>query len=180
MRVLSLLLWTTRSHTRCSFRAITCVISSVLLDRRPKDFDGAQFGVRADFARYLYQLQCGPALLTAGSWTAIRLHLAGRLTSPLCQRCFSCPETKDHRHWYCDDNFDLLQPLLDKYPDLRVDLLPACLRRCGLIPHYIFAPWARDVALYLVAVAERATTVLAKQRGLFTVAGDYGDPTSPT
>ena len=99
--------------------------------RRPKDFIGTARGVDMDSARALYRVPYGPALLTAGSWTAARLYIAGLVDSPLCVRCGSCWDTKEHRLWWCDDNAAALRHLLDSHPTLVPSELPPCLRRCG-------------------------------------------------
>ena len=102
--------------------------------RRPKDFIGSARGVDMELARSTYRVPYGPALLTAGSWTAARLYIAGLVESPFCVRCGSCWDSKEHRLWWCDDNAAALRRLLDAHPTLVPSELPPCLRRCGLVP----------------------------------------------
>ena len=91
--------------------------------------------LRATFARAY-----GPALVTGGQWTAMRMHLAKPTCSPLCARCLVCPDTVEHRLWTCEDNSDLLERLSARifgrghsaFLDHR--MLPPCLARCDIIP----------------------------------------------
>ena len=130
--------------------------------RRPKDFTGAASGVDNKSLYAAYCVPCGPSLVTGGSWTKMRLYLSGLVSSPLCDRCGACADTKAHRLWWCEDNAPLLQVLLDKHPTLVVDELPPCLQRCGLILVDFTEPFAADVVQYLLAVSQRATHAFAK------------------
>ena len=123
---------------------------------------GTARGVDMDLARSTYRVPYGPALLTAGSWTAGRLHIAGLTDSPLCVRCGSCWDSKEHRLWWCDDNAAALRLLLDRHPSLVPSELPPCLRRCGLVPKRLMdQPFIADVLDFLIASPERATQALA-------------------
>ena len=83
----------------------------------------------------------------------------------MCVRCFSCWDTKEHRLWWCDDNATLLNDLLLAYPSLRIDDLPTCLRRCGLVPSSNFCPiLGSSIANFLLATSARATSALANYR----------------
>ena len=64
--------------------------------QRPKDFAGAQDGILLPPAREIQALECGPSLLAAGQWTAVRAYYAGASTEN-CSRCSACPETLEHR-----------------------------------------------------------------------------------
>jgi hypothetical protein len=132
--------------------------------RRPKDFQGAEVGVVMDNAYACYKVPYGPSLLTGGSWTAARLFLAGRISSPLCARCFSCWDTKEHRLWWCEDNAELLSNLRDAHPTLCIDDLPNCVRRCGLVPLNFPPVLGSNVANYLLQASARATAALANFR----------------
>ena len=146
--------------------------------RRPKDFIGTARGVDMDSARALYRVPYGPALLTAGSWTAARLCIAGLVDSPLCVRCGSCSDTKEHRLWWCDDNAAALRRLLDAHPTLVPSELPPCLRRCGLVPKRLASePFIADVLDFLLASSGRATRSLADahKQTLSEIAGPPDD-----
>ena len=130
--------------------------------RRPKDLDGAEGGIHMELARSTFCRPYGPALVTAGAWTAMRLYIADLIDSPLCVRCGACADSKEHRLWWCDDNSDLLQDLLSKHPSLDPSLLPSCLRRCGLAPLTFDLVLAKAVVNYLVLCNTRATSALAQ------------------
>jgi len=129
--------------------------------RRPKDFSGAERGIDMELARSIYSKPYGPSLVTAGSWTALRLYIADKLPTPLCVRCLACPDSKEHRLWWCDDNAEARSQLFTAHPSLRVDLLPPCLRRCALVPRTFDGTVGSDVANFLLSTSSRATAALA-------------------
>ena len=129
--------------------------------RRPKDFYGAQRGIDMKLARETYCKPYGPSLVTAGSWTAMRLYIANLIDTPLCVRCFACADTKEHRLWWCDDNAPARSKLSLDLPDLDPHTLPSCLRRCALVPIDCNQPYAHAVVDYLLYASECATRALA-------------------
>jgi hypothetical protein len=137
--------------------------------RRPKDFRGAETGIRRSGIRALRWSAAGPTVMTAGMWTAQRMALCSMRES-FCARCGGAPETTMHRLWECPSESSARADLLTSLPlDLRrlvPEGLPPCLRRCALVPSHF--PWDDAIGfriqLYIVCVAARAEEALAADR----------------
>ena len=145
---------------------LQCAAWRAEASRRPKDFDGVQNGVDLASARPISFVECGPSLLAAGQWTAVKAHLAFDTPSDLCPRCWACPETLEHRLWHCDDNRDLYLALAQALPaNFQPSHLPNCLRRCALIPRsWQNRSYVRHIIAYLLSVSRLATSALASAR----------------
>jgi hypothetical protein len=133
--------------------------------RRPKDFDGAEFGVDAKSLSSIRKAPGGTTLMSAGQWTSVRLHRAGKVAVPTCVRCGEQPETLGHRLWLCPKDADL-RASLARHLVVPVCYreLPACLRRAALIPAntWLVPSDANHIVSYLYAVSRRATLGLLR------------------
>ena len=141
---------------------------------RPKDFGGLEFGAADDHQLYdLAKLPFGPAVITGGIWTRMKLHLAGLEDSPSCLRCGLEPDTRMHRLWHCCANKDLVDeldaalthPMFDAGILHALDFLPSCVKRCGIFPHDSDVPLSqrRLISGYLLCANARASSALAVQ-----------------
>ena len=113
--------------------------------RRPKDFAGAENGIKNHDECYpLWKSWGGPSLLAAGQWTQGRLFKANLTNCPLCPRCGAEFETLQHRLWECPAGLEDRRQLLEICPWVSSQM-PNCLRRCGLMP----ADWQHDTETIL-------------------------------
>ena len=72
--------------------------------RRPKDFQGTQFGVNRLLLRDSREKITATSLYSGGQWTGIRAFHAN-LSDGICTRCSAgVLETLTHRLWECSGN----------------------------------------------------------------------------
>jgi len=102
---------------------------------RPKDFLGLASGISyREPIQDLFHTVGAPSVLCGGMWTMMNAYLAGLSDDDTCPRCFSAPETTEHRLWECPCGKHERDELMKALPGLDFTTLPNCLRRCGLPP----------------------------------------------
>jgi len=140
--------------------------------RRPKDFAGLEHGAYDDHALYdTARVPFGPSLHCAGVWTRLRLFAARLAANPLCLRCGTEAESVMHRMWYCPANKEaiatldaqLTHPMFDAGILNAIDILPACVARCGIFPRGSPVPCTHRQLIvdYLLHASRCGSTALA-------------------
>ena len=139
---------------------------------RPRDYSTLERGIHDDdgFRHLMYSVmhrQSGPALLSAGQWTKVHLHIAKLEDDDLCVRCGDAPEFLQHRLWDCKCNAPYrakLNAAVSRARDFPSSL-PLSIARTGIAPKgwsLLSLPEYAALLDYLWCVSADATIALAR------------------